>query len=126
MTRSAIPFLMFQGDAAEALSLYARVLPDFDIIQAPVSGPPGTAAPGRIRVCGLEVMVFDSPVKHAFGFTPAFSLFLTLASDVEVDRVADELAEQGKVLMPAGDYGFSRRFAWVDDRFGVSWQLNAA
>jgi uncharacterized glyoxalase superfamily protein PhnB len=30
----------------------------------------------------------------------------------------------GRQLMPLGDYGFSRRFGWVNDRFGVSWQLN--
>jgi uncharacterized glyoxalase superfamily protein PhnB len=34
------------------------------------------------------------------------------------------LSEQGGVLMPLGNYGFSTRFGWVNDRFGVSWQLN--
>jgi len=32
--------------------------------------------------------------------------------------------EGGKVLMPIDDYGFSKKFGWVNDRFGVSWQLN--
>ncbi|MCB1391609.1 MAG: VOC family protein [Nitrobacter sp.] len=38
--------------------------------------------------------------------------------------VSDELSADGKSLMPLDDYGFSRRFAWVADRFGVSWQLD--
>jgi uncharacterized glyoxalase superfamily protein PhnB len=35
-----------------------------------------------------------------------------------------KLAEHGKVLMPLGDYGFSKQFGWLNDQFGVSWQLN--
>ena len=42
----------------------------------------------------------------------------------ELDRLFAGLSEGGGVLMPVGEYGFSRRFAWVNDRFGVSWQLN--
>ncbi|MBT2482403.1 VOC family protein [Streptomyces sp. ISL-94] len=39
-------------------------------------------------------------------------------------RFHGALAEQGAELMPRGSYGFSARFGWVNDRFGVSWQLN--
>ena len=34
------------------------------------------------------------------------------------------LSHSGQVLMPLDDYGFSKQFGWVNDRFGVSWQLN--
>ena len=36
----------------------------------------------------------------------------------------ERLAEAGEVLMPLDNYGFSTRFGWVNDQFGVSWQLN--
>ena len=43
----------------------------------------------------------------------------------EVSRfLAKELAQDGQVLMGLDNYGFSRLFTWVNDRFGVSWQLN--
>lgn len=45
-------------------------------------------------------------------------------SEEEVRGISSALAEGGGVLMPVGNYGFSRLFAWVNDRFGVSWQLN--
>lgn len=44
----------------------------------------------------------------------------------EIDRPYGTLLEGGKALMPIGTYGFSQRFGWVNDRFGVSWQLNLA
>ena len=38
--------------------------------------------------------------------------------------LVQKLSEEGQVVMPLDDYGFSKLFAWVADKFGVSWQLN--
>ena len=75
-------------------------------------------------IAGQSVMCIDSPMKHAFTFTPAFSFFIECSSADELGRLLAALSEGGGVLMPRGNYGFSREFAWVNDRFGVSWQLN--
>ena len=121
---TAAPFLMFQGRCEEALTFYAGTLPDARIA-ALDRKPDGTVAMARLAVGGLEVMANDSPPVHDFDFTPSTSIFLTVDGPEEVYRLAGALGEGGKTLMPADDYGFSRRFGWVQDRFGVSWQVNA-
>ena len=63
-------------------------------------------------------------MKHAFTFTPASSLFVECETEDGIGRIAAALGDGGAVLMPLGHYGFSRRFTWLNDRFGVSWQLN--
>jgi predicted 3-demethylubiquinone-9 3-methyltransferase (glyoxalase superfamily) len=123
------PFLMFEGRAEEAMTFYARVVPDSRVVRLQRHGPDGPGPEGTVIVGeavlgGLTVMCSDSYVQHAFGFTPALSLFMTCTSEQELDALAEVLATEGEVLMPSGDYGFSRRFAWVNDQFGVSWQLS--
>jgi predicted 3-demethylubiquinone-9 3-methyltransferase (glyoxalase superfamily) len=54
---------------------------------------------------------------------PSISLFARLDSGEEVDRVAAVLADGGTFLMAPGEYPWSARYAWLEDRFGVSWQL---
>lgn len=126
---TATPFLMFEGKAEEALRLYCATVPGsrlVDIQRYGAEGPgqEGSVSMARAVIAGLEIMVIDSPVQHAFTFTPSISLFVDCASEAEQDRLVAALGEGGGTLMPLGDYGFSRRFAWLNDRFGVSWQIN--
>ena len=66
----------------------------------------------------------DSSVNHAFTFTPSISLFVKCESQVEIERLTEALSSEGMTLMSLDSYEFSRRFAWVQDRFGISWQLD--
>lgn len=123
------PFLMFEGNAEEAMNFYVSLIPDSEIIDIVrygkgQPGKEGTVMKAAFSVGGQTVMCTDSIAKHDFTFTPSFSFFVACQSEDEVVRLSGALAEGGAVLMPLGDYGFSKRFAWVSDRYGVSWQLN--
>ena len=127
---SLIPFLMFEGRAEEALTRYVSTIPDSQTLLierygADGPGVEGTLSRGEAVLAGQRVRLFDSPGHHEFTFTPAFSFFITVDTEDEVDRIADALGVGGSFLMPAGNYGFSRRFAWINDEFGLSWQINA-
>ena len=123
-------FLMFQeGNALEAISLYASVFSGvrFEHMEryGPGGpGPEGTVKLARVDLNGHRLMFSDSYVKHGFTFTPSISLFVDFASADELDAAFAKLSQRGSVLMPVDNYGFSRRFGWCADRFGVSWQLN--
>jgi predicted 3-demethylubiquinone-9 3-methyltransferase (glyoxalase superfamily) len=120
---------MFAGEASSALELYSATFPSFRVEQVERYGPSDGHAAGWVKradasLAGHELVVIDSPVQHAFTFTPAVSLFVDCESREELEAAFAVLAADGKVFMPLGDYGFSRWFGWCSDRFGVSWQLN--
>lgn len=123
------PFLMFQGACEQALNFYVSLLPDAAITNLTRWGPGGQAPEGQVQqatftLAGREFRAFDSAPVHAFNFTPSFSLFVDCPDEAEIDRLYGTLSDGGGALMPLGDYGFSKKFGWVNDRFGVSWQLN--
>jgi predicted 3-demethylubiquinone-9 3-methyltransferase (glyoxalase superfamily) len=122
-------FLMFEGRAEEAMTFYLSLFDDAEVLSisrygADGPGKEGTVQQATFSLAGQQFMCIDSPMEHAFTFTPAMSLFVQCASEAELDRLYAALAEQGAELMPLGNYGFSTKFGWVNDRFGVSWQLN--
>jgi predicted 3-demethylubiquinone-9 3-methyltransferase (glyoxalase superfamily) len=129
MAERVTPFLMFTGDAERAIELYTSLFDDARVLTLDRWGPDGQGPEGTVQqatfsLAGQVFRCFDSPPVHAFTFTPSFSIFVDVSSAEELDRVFAGLADGGGVLMPVDDYGFSRRFGWVNDRFGVSWQLN--
>ena len=69
-------------------------------------------------------MISDSPIEHEWGITPGVSFFLDVDNETNLLSLAEQLSDEGKVMMPPGNYGFSKQFAWVEDRFGINWQLN--
>ena len=127
--RQAATHLMFSGSALDALQLYAQVFPEFRVTRVEryaegEQGPAGTVKLAEASLAGHRLLVIDSPVEHAFTFTPAMSLFVDCDSADELDAAFAALSRDGRVFMPIDDYAFSRRFGWCSDRFGVSWQLN--
>ena len=125
------PFLMFEGKAEEAMDFYVSLFSGAKVLDILRYGPNQAGTEGSVMkasfsIGDLTVMCTDSTVKHAFTFTPSVSLFVDCESDEEVIRLSSVLSEGGDILMELGDYGFSRKFAWVNDRYGVSWQLNLA
>jgi predicted 3-demethylubiquinone-9 3-methyltransferase (glyoxalase superfamily) len=104
---------------AEQLMQFAR---SQSVLVAPFSGEDEK----RIAALNAGERAMDSGAPHQFGFTPAVSLFVECDEEDELDHAYAALAEGGQVLMPLQAYPFSPKFAWVNDRFGVSWQLNLA
>ncbi|HZT67533.1 MAG TPA: VOC family protein [Acidimicrobiales bacterium] len=131
MAESVHTHLMFQnGRALQALRRYEQVFSgSFTIDELDTYGDDGPGPRGQVQlaVCTLldqRLTCIDSPVQHGFDMTPAISLFVECGDEEELTRLFGALAEDGKILMPLADYGFSRRYGWVEDRFGVPWQLN--
>ncbi|OAT81936.1 hypothetical protein A6P54_10515 [Bacillus sp. MKU004] len=124
------PFLMFQdGKAEEAMNFYTSLVEDSeirDIVRygANENGDEGTVMQAAFTLKGQEFMCIDSNINHQFTFTPSFSIYVTCDTEEELDHLYEKLNEGGQALMPVGNYGFSKKFGWLNDRFGVSWQLN--
>jgi predicted 3-demethylubiquinone-9 3-methyltransferase (glyoxalase superfamily) len=122
-------FLMFTGRAEEAMNFYVQTFPRSRVVSVERYGPGEAGAAGSVKratfeLNGTELMCIDSPIEHAFTFTPSMSLFIDCDSRQQLDVAFNRLSDGGNVLMPPDDYGFSRWFAWVADRYGVTWQLN--
>jgi len=127
-------FLMFVGNQAgkaeEAIKFYISLFNDSEIKSieyfkaSETGGKEGLVKFARFTMAGQEYIANDSFIEHKFSFTPAISIYVDIENEEEINILFTKLSEGGSVLMPVGNYGFSKKFAWVADRYGVSWQLN--
>jgi predicted 3-demethylubiquinone-9 3-methyltransferase (glyoxalase superfamily) len=127
-----VPCLWFDDQAEAASAFYTRTLPGSRV--AAVSRyPESFDNPGgkpRGSVLTVEVELAGQPFTllnggPTFVINPSVSFFVQAATPDEADRLFSALAEDGKVLMPLDAYPWSERYGWVQDRFGVSWQVLA-
>jgi len=125
-----ITFLTFQDNNAEnAMNFYVDLFDNSKVIDIKrwEKGSPGEE--GKIMNATFDLngslfMCSDSPPIHKWDFTPAVSNYIECKHDNEIEKLFSELSKNGNVTMPLNNYGFSQKFGWVIDQFGISWQLN--
>jgi predicted 3-demethylubiquinone-9 3-methyltransferase (glyoxalase superfamily) len=124
MAKSARPFLMFTGQAEEAMRFYVSLFPGAEIVDLTHHPEGGKVMRATFAIAGQPIMCTDSPPVHAFTFTPSSSIFVECDDEAQLRDLAHKLGGGERVMMEVANYGFSTLFTWVADPFGVSWQLN--
>lgn len=117
--------LCFNDQAEEAVKYYTKIFDQSEItreIHNPM--PKGETVAYDFTIENQAFSAFDGGPD--FKMNPSFSLMVSLDTTEEVDALYAKLAEGGKDLMPLDTYPFSDRYAWVEDRFGLSWQIMLA
>ncbi|MGH9957378.1 MAG: VOC family protein [Pyrinomonadaceae bacterium] len=117
------PHLWFDKEAKEAAKFYTSVFPNSKITNVMVlrDTPSGDCDVVSFEIAGQSFMAINA--GPMFKFNPAVSFMISLGTKAEVDALWDKLSDGGQALMPLDSYPFSERYGWIQDKFGVSWQL---
>lgn len=113
---------MFNGEAEEAMALYTSVFEDAKI-ESILHQENGEVQHGTFSINGQVFMTVDNSHGELVDFTPAMSLFVTCKRESEIDYTFQKLSEDGTIVIDLAETPFAVKFAWIIDRFGVSWQL---
>lgn len=126
------PFLWFSNQAEEAANFYVSVFKNSKILSVTryqggkeleeISGrKEGSVMTVEFKLDGQHFSALNG--GEVFKFTPAVSFTVECETAEELDALWAKLAEGGQVLMELGEYPFSKKYGWVQDKYGLSWQL---
>ena len=117
------PHLWFDKQAREAAGFYVSLFPGSKITHAKtLSGTPsGDCEVVSFQLAGMPFMAISA--GPFFKFNPSVSFQIKCNTAAEVDAMWEQLSPGGKVLVPLGKYPFSERYGWLEDRYGLSWQV---
>ena len=117
------PHLWFDKEAKEAAEFYTSLLPDSKVTHITTlhNTPSGDCDLVSFVLANQPFMAISA--GPLFKFNPSVSFHIRLKTIEEVDAIWEKLASGGNVLMPLNAYPFSERFGWVEDKYGLSWQV---
>ncbi len=121
---SLIPRLRFDQEALEAARFYASVFPDSKVIDPDLPADTGVV---RFELGGQPFQAVNAGLPSSFNPSVSFMVNFdpSRMDDArgKLDAAWGKLSEGGKALMPIDKYFFSERYGWIQDRYGISWQL---
>lgn len=117
------PHLWFDKEAREAAEFYTSVFKDSEIEDTSTihNTPSGSVDIVTIELSGQEFTLISA--GPLFKFNPSVSFLVACRTKDEVDALWDKLSEGGTALMELGEYPFSEKYGWVQDKYGLSWQV---
>ena len=118
-----VPHLWFDTQAIEAANLYVSLFEHASITRVSQlhNTPSGDVDTVEFTLDGVDFSAISA--GPYFSLNSAISLMVTCRSAEEVDRLYEGLQAGAKIMMPLGAYPFSKRYVWLQDRFGLHWQL---
>ena len=121
--QSITPHLWFDSQARAAAELYTSLLDGSEIVNVTTlrDTPSGDCDLVSFALAGQPFMAISA--GPMFRFNPSVSFRIDCESADEVDALWQRLGEGGQVLMPLDSYPFSPRYGWLQDRYGLSWQV---
>ncbi|MGG1551503.1 VOC family protein [Paenibacillus ferrarius] len=123
------PHLWFDKEAKEAAEFYCAVFPNSHITSQTVlyETPSGECDLVAFEVWGQPFMAISAGPHFKINPTISFIVNFDPSRDSHaaemLDEVWNKLSDGGFALMPLGEYPFSKKYGWIQDKYGVSWQL---